>query len=74
MEAFDDRFLKEESNEKIIKLFHAANYLRAKNPYDSVTKAVAERIKNRSVESTRKLLENENMIKRPEEEQPVCFG
>ncbi|KAM7250683.1 hypothetical protein ACFE04_022566 [Oxalis oulophora] len=55
MKAYDAKFVEEESNQSMIELILGSNYVEAKGLLELLTKALADRIKNKSVEYVRKL-------------------
>ncbi|KAJ9139592.1 hypothetical protein P3X46_030313 [Hevea brasiliensis] len=65
--AYDADFVKELSNEQLRELILAVNYLDIKNLLDVLNQAVADRIKNKSVEYVRQFFGIENDFT-PEEE------
>ncbi|XVF63157.1 hypothetical protein PTKIN_Ptkin09bG0066200 [Pterospermum kingtungense] len=65
--AYNEEFVKARDNESIKELILAANYLNIKDMLDMLTQAVADRIKNKSVEYVRRFFGVENDYS-PEEE------
>ncbi|XVF78016.1 hypothetical protein PTKIN_Ptkin14bG0094200 [Pterospermum kingtungense] len=68
--AHDEEFLKSLDNEAIKEMILAANYLNMKDMLDMLNQAVADRIKNKSVEYVRRFFGVENDYT-PEEEAAV---
>ncbi|OMO98348.1 SKP1 component [Corchorus capsularis] len=64
---FDDEFVKARDNESLKEMILGANYLNIKDLLDMLNQAVADRIKNKSVEYVRKYFGIENDFP-PEEE------
>jgi S-phase kinase-associated protein 1 len=65
--AFEAEFLKEESNEGIMELILAANYLDIKEMLEFLNQSVANRIQNKSVEYVRNFFGIENDFSAEEE-------
>ncbi|XP_022749438.1 SKP1-like protein 14 [Durio zibethinus] len=68
--AYDEEFIKAQDNESLKEMILAANYLNIKDMLDMLNQAVADRIKNKSVEYVRKFFGIENDYT-PEEEAAV---